>query len=144
MGELEPWHFEEHERIKDIYASSVAALAAGDIEALSGYYTQDAVQLPPDAVPLVGWQQISKSLEKELAGITFNTAIHVEEIIVFGDCAVAWGHFRATVIPQAGDSPSRTSGSFLDVLLRGSDGTWKIARSAWSSHELDKYRQPSS
>lgn len=136
MGDLDPLQSDDHERIKDIYASSAASLAAGNIETLSRYYTEDAVQLPPNAAPIAGWGQIYASLESELAGVNFNTSMDIEEIIVVGDCAVARGKFRNRVFPGAGGRPSLASGSFLDVLFRQTDRSWKIARSAWSSHEL--------
>lgn len=129
---------DNHKRIKEIYARSTAALAAGDVEALSAYYTDDAVQLPPDAAPLVGWEAIRASLENELVGINFDSTIDVVDTVVVGDCAYTWGQFRATVSAKAGGRRTVTAGSFLDVFSRQSNGTWKIARSAWSNHELTK------
>jgi uncharacterized protein (TIGR02246 family) len=128
---------DDREQITGIYSASAAALAAGDIGALSMYYMGDAVQLPPDAPPLVGWEAIRGSLEKELDGIAFDSTMDVVETVVVGECAYVWGQFRATVSQQPDGRRTITSGSFLDVLRRHTDGSWKIVRSAWSNHELD-------
>lgn len=126
----------DEKRIEEVYRASTAALAAGDLSALAAHYTGDAVQLPPDAAPLVGWSAIRESLESELAGITFASRVEVRETVVDGDLACAWGHFRATVSPKAGGDPQHTSGSFVDVFRRQPDGSWRFARSAWSNHDL--------
>jgi uncharacterized protein (TIGR02246 family) len=129
----------EQERIREIYTATTAALHDGDIRALAAYYTDDAIQFPPDRAPLVGWTEISTSLEKELDGITFDSTLDVAEIVVAGEWAYACGNFRAIVTPTTpGASPMLTSGSFLDVFRRLSDGSWKIARSAWSNHQLEE------
>lgn len=129
----------DHERsIEDLYKASAEALAAGDLDALSRYYTKNAIQFPPDAAPQVGWPAIRGSLESELEGITFDSAIEVSELVVAGDLAYAWGSYQATVAPQTGGEPTRTSGSFLDILARQADGSWRISRSTWSNHKLQK------
>jgi ketosteroid isomerase-like protein len=122
---------DDREQIKAIYAAITALLADGDIGGLSMYYTTDAIQFPPDRAPLMGWAEIRASLEKELEGISFNSTIDLLETVIVGDCAYAWGQFRAT-----GGQRSQTSGSFLDIFRRQPDGSWKISRSAWSNHEL--------
>lgn len=128
-------------RIQEVYKASTDAIAAGNLEALSHYYTDDAVQLPPDAPPLVGWSQIEASLERELDGITLSSTIDVIEIVIRGDLAYAWGHYRGIVTPKDGDPSTRTSGSFLDVLRREAHGSWQIARSTWSNHAIEKVRR---
>jgi uncharacterized protein (TIGR02246 family) len=128
---------DESERIKGIYSASAAALAAGDVDALSMHYLDDAIQFPPDAPPLVGWEKIRGSLENELDGITFDTNTEVIETVIVGECAYVWGRFRGIVSQQPGVHRTMTSGSFLDVLRRQTDGSWRIARSAWSNHDLE-------
>jgi ketosteroid isomerase-like protein len=49
---------DEQTIIRRLYADSAAALSGGDISALAVYYTQDAIQLPPNTPALVGWQAI--------------------------------------------------------------------------------------
>jgi uncharacterized protein (TIGR02246 family) len=129
---------DEFERIEGLYAAIAAALAAGDLTALSTNYTDDAVQFPPDGAPLVGWARIRESLEKVLNDITFNSAVELSEIAIFGEFAYAWGSYRGISSSKSSGGIATTSGSFLDVLARQPDGSWRIVRSAWSNHKLDK------
>lgn len=128
--------FEDEKRIEELYKSSAEALAGGNLDALSFYYIEEAIQFPPDAAPIVGWSAIRKSLENELDGITFVSAMEVSEVVVAGDLAHAWGSYQATVAPKTGGDSTMTSGSFLDILARQADGSWRISRSTWSNHKL--------
>ncbi|MFQ6104356.1 MAG: YybH family protein [Candidatus Glassbacteria bacterium] len=123
--------------IKRLYAASVAALNARDISALAAFYTEDAIQFPPDRPPLVGWNAIRSSLENELIGMTIEASVEIVEVVIAGSWAYACGHHRTSVISQTGGRPMVTTGSWLDILKRQADGSWRIARSAWSNHRTD-------
>jgi ketosteroid isomerase-like protein len=128
---------EEHRIIEALYAKSEAALASGDLAALSSCYIDDAIQFPPNRSPLVGWTEIQESLERELDGITFSSEVQISKIVIFGVFAYTWGSYQGASSSDSGGAPTTTSGSFLDVLTKQSDGSWRIACSAWSNHELD-------
>ncbi len=125
-----------HQQIKNLYRSKCAALRKGDIESLSVYFAADAIQFPPDRAPLLGWTAIRASLEREFEGIVFEPVLMVKEVVICGDHAYAWGNYRAEVALPGKESTAISSGSFLDIFRRQSDGSWKIARSAWSNHAL--------
>jgi uncharacterized protein (TIGR02246 family) len=129
---------EEKTAIERLYAASVAALNARDIPALAAFYTDDAIQLPPDRPPLVGWKAIRSSLENELSGITIEAGVQIVEVVIAGSWAYARGQHRTSVIPQAGGRPMVTTGSWLDILNRQADRSWRIARSAWSNHGTEE------
>ncbi|RMF69689.1 MAG: SgcJ/EcaC family oxidoreductase [Calditrichaeota bacterium] len=126
---------DEKTAIENLYAENVAALIAGDVAALARFYTHDAIQFPPGAPPLVGWDAIRSSLEHELDGIALDATVEIVEVVIAGDWAYARGHYHTAVIPQAGGRRTVTTGSWLDILKRQADGSWKISRSAWSSYE---------
>ncbi len=128
---------DDREQIRQMYLATTRLLKAGDIQTLATYYTDDAIQFPPNRPPLEGWSEISASLENELSGIIFNSTLDVREVVITGDSGYAWGHFQAVITPMSGQTRSVTSGSFLDVLRRHTDGSWRIARSMWSNHELE-------
>jgi len=129
---------DDRDQIRELYEATTHALGTGDIRTLANYYTNDAIQFPPNSPPLTGWANISASLERELSEIAFNSTLDVKEVVVEGDCAYAWGQFRGLILPKSRGAGSVTSGSFLDVLRRQSDGSWRIACSTWSNHELEK------
>jgi len=128
---------DDREQIREIYEATGHALGTGDIQTLATYYTNDAIQFPPNRPPLIGWAKIKASLERELSGIVFNSTIDVKEVVVEGDCAYAWGQFQGLITLKSRGTRTAISGSFLDVLRRQSDGSWRIARSTWSNHELE-------
>ncbi|MFQ5709417.1 MAG: YybH family protein [bacterium] len=125
---------DEKTAIEQLYVANVAALNARDVSALARFYTHDAIQFPPNAPPLVGWEAIRSSLENELDGIRIDAKVEVVEVVIAGSWAYARGDYRTAVIPQAGGRRTATIGSWLDILKRQADGSWRISRSAWSSH----------
>ncbi|MGD2069685.1 MAG: SgcJ/EcaC family oxidoreductase [Gemmatimonadota bacterium] len=128
--------------IRRLYAASVTALNAGDLPALSAFYTDDAIQLPPDRPPVVGWEAIRSSLERELREVTVEAVVDVREVSVAGGLAYALGRHRIRVTSRGGGPGEVTEGSWLDVLRRGEDDSWRIARSAWSDHEAPMRETP--
>jgi len=121
--------------IRDLYAASVAALEAGDVEALAGFYTEDAIQLPPDRRPRVGRKAIRAALKKELKGIRVEATVEIEELVVMGLWAYARGSYRTVVPSDTGKRDSVVEGSWLDILERQEDWSWKVLRSTWSVHQ---------
>ncbi|MFQ5748653.1 MAG: YybH family protein [Planctomycetota bacterium] len=129
---------DEETAIRRLYAASVAALNTGDIPALAAFYTKDAIQMPPHRPPLVGWKAIRSSLESELRGITIEAGLEIAEVVVAGGWARVRGRHWTRVVPQAGGRSTVTTGSWLDILERQPDGSWRIARSAWSNHGTER------
>jgi uncharacterized protein (TIGR02246 family) len=126
--------------IRDLYAANVAALEAGDVEALAGFYTEDAIQLPPNRAPVVGRKAIRSTLKRELAGIRVEASVEIEELVVTGSWVYARGTYRTAVPSGSDDSKSVAEGSWLDILERQGDGSWKILRSTWSVHPRRRSR----
>lgn len=122
--------------IRTLYTRNVAALSAGDIAALTALYTDDAIQLPPNAPPLVGWAAISSSLKNELAGVRAEANVEVLETTTAGSWAFARGTYRTVVVPRNGGPQTDSTGNWLDILKRQEDGSWKIARSTWTNDPL--------
>ncbi|MFQ5472911.1 MAG: YybH family protein [Dehalococcoidia bacterium] len=124
--------------IRRLYRASFAALNAQDMPSLAVFYTEDAIQLPPNRPPLVGWKEIRSSLENELSGITLEASFEIMEVVIAGIWAYARGEYRTSVVPEAGGQRTVATGSWLDILSRQTDGTWRIARSTWSNHGRDR------
>lgn len=123
---------DDHAAIRRLYAQSATAIGAGDVPALARLYTEDAIQLPPDRPALVGRQAIESSLGEELDGVAVEAAIEVSETRVARDWAFARGTYRVTVTRPTERDPEVAAGNWLDILVRTSDGSWKIARSTWT------------
>jgi uncharacterized protein (TIGR02246 family) len=121
--------------IRKLFADNAAALTAGDLAALARIYEEDAIQLPPNSPALTGWEAIRSTLENGFKGIKVAATIEVVEVSTANSWAFARGTYRTVTNPQGGGQPTVATGNWLDILRRQPDGSWKIARSTWSSEE---------
>jgi uncharacterized protein (TIGR02246 family) len=117
-----------------IFAKYSASLGAGDADAWSTLWTDDGVQLAPDAPPVVGKAAIREKLRDLLAHFRFDMRIRTEEVHTAGDWAFARGMYAATLTPKAGGAAIPIDGKFLTILLRQADGSWRIYRDIFNSN----------
>ncbi|MCB0167201.1 MAG: SgcJ/EcaC family oxidoreductase, partial [Anaerolineae bacterium] len=118
-------------KVWDQYASS---LNAGDVDRYMALWADDAMQLPPDSLPLVGKDTLRAGLESEVKEITYDMKITNEEVNASGDMAVARGTYAATITPKDGSEPITIDGKYMTLLKRQSDGSWKIFRDIYNSN----------
>jgi uncharacterized protein (TIGR02246 family) len=117
-----------------IFARYAASLSAGDADGWATLWTEDGVQMPPDAPPVVGKSQIREKLRSLLAQFRFEMRIHTEEVRTAGDWAFARGMYAATLTPKAGGPEIPIDGKFMTILARQSDGSWRIYRDIFNSN----------
>ena len=109
---------------------------AGNWDAWGAEFTSDPVRLPPNAPILVGKAAADAFNRSSPKFATFEVA--VTSVIGRGDVAVATGTFKASV-PVGKDATGKATpaindvGKFMQVLMKQSDGGWKIARDIWNS-----------
>lgn len=126
---------EDEIAIRTLYAASESALSDGNIDGVLELYSEDAIQLPPDAAPIVGLKEIRRQLVEELKRVSVDTSILVEEVEAGSEIAFARGRYEMIVHPKDGSRETEASGSWLDILKRQPNGSWRIRRSAWSNHD---------
>ncbi len=97
------------------------ATNAGDSEAISLLYTEDAILLTPGAPPISGRQAIQENYKKDL-GIGYKLTIKVMDFKDLGDIAYAVSAWET----------EDEAGSALDVLQRQSDGSLLLHRECWN------------
>lgn len=112
------------------------AALAGNWDAWAAEYTADPVRYPPNAPIIVGMAALSESLKPFPRATTFE--VKVLSVVGRGDLAVVTGGFKVAFPPgrdAAGKAtPALTDeGKFMQVLMKHSDGSWKIARDMYSS-----------
>lgn len=111
------------------------ALAAPDVTAWVGEYTEDAVLLEPAAPPVAGRAALLE-LARTMKPIASAT-IHSDHIEGSGDLAYSYGH----AIWISGRSPDATSTTRVRQILvwrREADGVWRIAMEAFLPLEAGK------
>ena len=121
---------DDAEAIDRLRESAIAALEAGDMEALLACFTDDAVVMDPNssAADVRGGPQDTSFLSgffvvAALVGIDFNnSSLSSAEVVVSGDWAFERGTYR--VEKERHPSP----GDYIAILRRLPDGSWRIAR----------------
>ena len=120
---------DDAEAIDRLRESAIAALKAGDMEALLACFTDDAVMMSPDTsgADVRSGPQDTSFLSgffvvAALVGIDFNNSSlsSAGEVVVSGDWAFERGTYRVEKHPSPGD--------YIAILRRLPDGSWRIAR----------------
>ncbi len=117
-----------------IFAKYAASLGASDADAWSTLWTEDGVQLAPEAPPVVGKAAIREKLRDVLAHFRFDMRIRTEEVRTAGDWAFARGTYAATLTPKTGGPAIPIDGKFLTIFLRQADSSWRIYRDIFNSN----------
>ena len=114
----------------------VAAARAGNWDAWAAEYTGDPVRYPPNSPPLVGKAAADAFNRASPKFSTFDGKL--TSVAGNGDLAVATGTF--SVSGAAGKdsrgqaTPAfRDEGTFMQIVQKQSDGSWKITRDIWNS-----------
>jgi uncharacterized protein (TIGR02246 family) len=120
--------------IQRVREAHVAALNAGDVDAWVSLFTEDGVQMPPNAPANVGREAIRAWSRAFLGAFRAAFALTVAEVQVAGDWAFERGAYRITLTPKAGGEAIRDLGKYITLYRRDSGGaTWRIARDIWNT-----------
>jgi len=108
-------------------AKWMAAFAAKDIDAMTAFYAEDAVLLPPDAPAIFGRDAIRASIQEMFAA---GLAIELEdlEIEVVGNLGYKAGRYRT----RGEDGSLVDRGKYIEIWSK-LDGGWVIHRDIWNS-----------
>ena len=132
-GAITPADRKAIQAVNDAYRQ---AWLAGDPEGVRHLFTEDAVLLPHHGVePVAGMRAISHFWWPADSPPTTVTKLEMtaQEIGGQGDIAYVWG--RAEVVWTTGDANAAkkfsNSGTYLSILRRQPDGSWKISHHMW-------------
>jgi uncharacterized protein (TIGR02246 family) len=108
------------------------ALTAKDWKAASALYTADGTLYPPGESAVKGRSAIEACLTAFPPVIAFS--LRPTKTDGRDDVAYVQGTFSMTLVPKGGAAPEQSSGYFVQVLRRQSNGTWQIAVQMLSLH----------
>ena len=105
----------------------VAAVLKGDPAGLADLYTEDAMEMPPNAAAVKGRPAINEYYKKQMAGAKFSafTLTHVETRAA-GDVGYDVGTYSQTLTPAGAPGPVNDRGKYL-VLVKKGGGNWRVA-----------------
>ncbi len=111
-----------------------AAWKAGDAAAVSEYYAEDAVLFPQNEYPIAGKSAIQSGYERIFAAFNVTGSSEVAELEVAGDWGFMRGSYTTCVAPKEGGRAAENDrGTWLWIVRRQADGSWKIARAMGAS-----------
>lgn len=110
----------------------VKATLAGDAKAIAALYTDDAVEMPPNAPVVKGRAAIQQLYEMNFKGAKLNSfsITHLESRAT-GDTGYDIGTYTQSVTPTGGTAMKDT-GKYT-VILKRIGGSWKLAYAIYNS-----------
>jgi uncharacterized protein (TIGR02246 family) len=111
----------------------VAALNQGNVDAWARVFSEDAVQMPPNAPANVGRARIRTWSQAFLDAFRAEFALEVAEVRVAADWAFERGTYRIRVTPRAGGEAFQDTGKYIAIYQMQADGAWLMARDIWNS-----------
>lgn len=99
-----------------------------NFDAISFMYTSDAVRFPPGAPAQLGHDVIVADLAK-YSDLTIE--LNLLGSLAEGGLSTAWGTYALYSRSGDGDGPVQ-SGPWMNVVVLGEDGTWRIHRDIWN------------
>jgi uncharacterized protein (TIGR02246 family) len=106
----------------------MAAYSTGDAEGVASLYTSDAVSEPNNTPTLKGRDAILQSQKAMFEQVTLKVTLTPEETTTRGTVGLDRGMFKAEVTPKDGGPSTTNEGRYLVVLVKDTDGMWRVAR----------------
>lgn len=120
------------EAIKTVDKKFLAAWNADDVAALVALLDDDAVIMPPGQPTVTGRKACEAWIASSQEEFTSQHTWSSEEIMVSGDWAFSRGTAAGTNTPKAGGKSIQIDATYIWILKRQSDGSWKYARSIFN------------
>jgi uncharacterized protein (TIGR02246 family) len=114
---------------------------AADLSAAVELYTDDAVRMEPGRPTLVGKEAILAWLQSQFDRYDFAGSAVTDEVLVLGpDWILRRNHGDFTATPKAGGDVIQFRESWITLLQRQPDGTWKIPLDIGKSDEQEPWK----
>jgi len=122
--------------IEKLRQQDIAATVARDPDALTDFWTDDAIRLGVGAPPEIGKKIIRASNERQMSNKHFKVLSYEPETRDFtfldGGWAVEWRTYIASYVDLPGGEAKHACGTVLAVFKKLPDGSWRIFRAMGS------------
>lgn len=107
-----------------------AAYLKADAAAIAALYTEDAASIPPTGDFHRGRDAIAQDLQSQFDSVTFTAREDItDEVIPLGsDHVFEVGHYNASGSYKVGGKARTSSGRYVVLWRKDTDGTWRIHR----------------
>jgi ketosteroid isomerase-like protein len=120
--------------LRDLDAQWARAAAAKDVEQTIGFYSADAIVLPPNAMSAATREAVRNVWKDMLAspGLVINWQPTRVQLAKSGDMGWVSGTYELTMNGTSG-KPINDRGKYLEVWEKQTDGNWKCRADMWNS-----------
>ena len=120
--------------LRDLDAQWAKAAAAKDVEQTIGYYSDDAMVLPPNATSAATKEAIRNVWKDMFAspGLVISWQPTRVQVGKSGEMAWVRGTYALTMNDASG-KPIDDRGKYIEVWEKQTDGNWKCAADMWNS-----------
>ena len=101
---------------------------SGDFELWLSLWSDDCVQMPPNAQRNIGLDQLRKAYQANSDVFGWEICFNVDEILILGDWAYTFGGIEFSAASKGGGDMIEGEGKFLSILKKQVDGSWKFSR----------------
>jgi uncharacterized protein (TIGR02246 family) len=119
----------DEQAIRDVHATWIAAVNAGDLAELQGLMTRDAVFMNPGRAA-IGPAEFPSGFGRAQRQFQVRCTSEPRDIAISGDLAVVCSRDALSLLPREDGAPLEMAGDRLTVYRRESDGRWRLARDA--------------
>jgi ketosteroid isomerase-like protein len=120
------------EEVEALATAFSKAFTNREVDTLLGFYTDDAVILPPNGPRIEGRAAMKAVVESYYDAGAETLELHPVDVSEAGDRVIEIGRYVLTIRPPGADS-ILDNGKYVVVYSRGSDGSLKIATDIWNS-----------
>ncbi|MBX9599708.1 MAG: SgcJ/EcaC family oxidoreductase [Bryobacteraceae bacterium] len=126
----------DRESVRAAVESLIAAGNRRDYQAAANAYSEDAVLIPPNAPEIRGRAAILAHYRRVFERDQPRLWVEPEETLVAGDFAVETGRTKGFLWHLGSSADSRKIDDRYVMILRKTDGAWRISRRIWNSQPL--------
>ncbi|MBW8757634.1 MAG: SgcJ/EcaC family oxidoreductase [Burkholderiales bacterium] len=119
----------DEQAIRDVHATWIAAVNAGDLAELQGLMTHDAVFMNPGS-EAVGPDGFPAGFGRAQRQFQVRCVSEPREVAISGDLAYVCSRDSLSLMPRDGGQPLALAGDRLTVYRKEPDGRWRLARDA--------------
>jgi uncharacterized protein (TIGR02246 family) len=115
--------------VREVHATWIAAVNAGDLARLLQMMADDVVFLNPGRAP-IGRDEFPVGFSAAHQHSRIRCVSELEEVAVVGEIAYTRCRDSLSVIPRAGGETTELAGDRLTIYRKQPDGRWLLARDA--------------
>jgi uncharacterized protein (TIGR02246 family) len=114
--------------VYELWNEYATAANDGDLTRWISFWTDEGIQMQPGVPRRVGQTEIGNEMQALFNHFDIsNMGVYPEEVRILGDRAYSHGTYTFELTPKEGGEIESYSGTFLSILEKQVDGSWKIA-----------------